>query len=222
MVGKGVALPALLLFLVAGCAPEQAQQEAETAQQAAAAIDSTPTVVLETTMGRIVMELDLAKAPKTVTNFLVHVNNGFYDSLIFHRVMPEFMVQAGLLTSGYERRLSPAAFLENEGGNGLLNVRGAVAMARGNDPHSAKTEFFINVKDNPQLNTTPETWGWAVFGRVIEGMDVVDRIRRVRTRERGTRENVPVDPIVMERVYVLTAEQEAARQTAAPGTQPGG
>jgi peptidyl-prolyl cis-trans isomerase B (cyclophilin B) len=103
--------------------------------------------------------------------------------------------------------------LTNEGDNGLLNVRGAVGMARGTDPHTAKTEFFINVKDNPQLDTNEETWGMCVFGRVIEGMDVVDRIRVVPVRDRGTRESVPVDAIVIDTAYVAVDESEWAEST---------
>ena len=184
--GKRMVLPACAAFLVAACAPEQADTGAEEAPPPPP--DSTPTVVFETTVGRIVMELDQRAAPATVTNFVRHVSQQFYKGLIIHRVRPNFMVQMGLLTANYERRLSPAAMLMNEGDNGLLNVRGAVAMARGTDPHTAKTEFFINVKDNPQLDTNEETWGYCVFGHVIEGMDVVDRIRQVPTRDRGTRE----------------------------------
>ncbi len=206
---KRFVLPAVMAFLVAGCLPEQADTDVEE-EQPQAPPDSTPTVVLETTMGRIVMELDQRAAPATVTNFLRHVNQQFYKDLIFHRVRPEFMIQAGLLTDNYERRISPAAFVQNEGDNGLSNERGSVAMARGADPHSAKTEFFINVDDNPQLDTDEEEWGYCVFGHVIEGMDVVDRIKDVPTRTRGTRESVPVDPIVIDAAYVAEDESEWA------------
>ena len=154
----------------------------------------------------IVMELDRVNAPKSVNNFEVHVNVGFYNGLQFHRVMPNFVIQAGLLTSDYAPRRSSAAFLQNEGDNGLKNVRGTVAMARGSDPHSAKSEFFINVKDNPQRDTDEEEWGWAVFGQVIEGLDVVDRIKEVPTRQRGTREDIPVDAILIESAYMTTLD----------------
>lgn len=207
---KRVVLPAVVAFLVVGCMPEQADTNADEGA-AAPPPDSTPTVVFETSMGRIVMELDQRAAPATVTNFLVHVNQQFYKDLIIHRVRQDFMIQMGLLTENYERRLSPVAFLENEGDNGLLNVRGAVAMARGSDPHTAKTEFFINVKDNPQLDTNEDVWGYCVFGRVIEGMDVVDRIRRVPVRDRGTRESVPVDAIVIDTAFVAVDESEWAQ-----------
>ena len=196
---KSVVLPAVLAFLVAGCAPEQADTDAEDAVQAPP--DSTPTIILETTMGQIVMEVDMRAAPRTVSNFLAHVNAGFYNGLQFHRVMPNFMIQTGRLTADYSPRAMQVPFLENED-TGLHNVRGAVAMARGSDAHSAKSEFFINVKDNPQLDHEQDKWGWAVFGRVVEGMDVVDRIKDVPTRDRGTRTDVPVEPVVIERAYV--------------------
>lgn len=209
--GKRVVLPAFTAFLMAACAPGEADTDVEEAPPPPP--DSTPTVVFETSMGRIVMELDQRTAPATVTNFVRHVGQQFYKGLIVHRVRENFMIQMGLLTENYERRLSPAAMLQNEGDNGLLNVRGAVAMARGGDPHTAKTEFFINVKDNPQLDTSEETWGYAVFGRVIEGMDVVDAIRVVPVRDRGTRESVPVDAIVIDTAYVAVDETEWAQAT---------
>ena len=207
--GKRVILPAVVALVMAACSSDQATEEA-----VAPPPDSTPTVVFETSMGRIVMELDQRAAPGTVTNFLLHVNQQFYNDLIIHRVRSNFMVQMGLLTSNYERRLSPVAYLQNEGDNGLLNVRGAVSMARGSDPHTAKTEFFVNVKDNPQLDTSEDTWGYAVFGRVIEGMDVVDVIKMVPVRERGTRESVPVDAIVITSAYVAVDESEWAEAAA--------
>jgi peptidyl-prolyl cis-trans isomerase B (cyclophilin B) len=206
--GKRVILPAAVAFLVAACSPEQADTNAEEA--VAPPPDSTPTVVFETSMGRIVMELDQSAAPATVNNFLLHVNQKFYDGLIIHRVRDNFMIQMGLLTENFERRLSPVAMLQNEGGNGLSNTRGSVAMAHAADPHTAKTEFYINVKDNPQLDTTEDKWGWCVFGQVIEGMDVVDQIRQVPVRDRGVRESVPIDPIVITAAYVAADESEWA------------
>ena len=209
--GKKVILPAVVALLMAACSSDQANTDAE---EAVAPPDSTPTVVFETSMGRIVMELDQRAAPGTVTNFLLHVNQQFYSDLIIHRVRSNFMVHMGLLTSNYERRLSPVAYLQNEGDNGLLNVRGAVAMARGSDPHTAKTEFFINVKDNPQLDTDEDAWGYCVFGQVIEGMDVVDLIKMVPVQDRGTRESVPVDAIVITSASVAVDESEWAEAAA--------
>ena len=213
--GKRVILSAFVALLVAACAPEHGDTDAE--EVVAPPPDSTPTVVFETTMGRFVMELDQRAAPATVTSFLLHVNQQFYKDIIIHRVRQNFMVQMGLLTENYERRLSPVAYLQNEGDNGLLNVRGAVSMARGADPHTAKTEFFVNVKDNPQLDTNEDVWGYCVFGQVIEGMDVIDQIRQVPVRDRGTRESVPVDAIVIDTAYVAVDESEWAE--AAEGEQ---
>lgn len=214
--GKKVILPAVVALLMAACSSDQANTDAE---EVVAPPDSTPTVVFETSMGRIVMELDQRAAPGTVTNFLLHVNQQFYKGLIFHRVWANMMIQTGMLTEEYERRLSPVAYLQNEGGNGLLNVRGAVAMARGADPHTAKTEFFINFKENPQLDTNEDVWGYAVFGRVIEGMDVVDQILEVPVRDRGTRQRVPVDAIVIDTAYVVADESEWAEAAAAEGEE---
>lgn len=206
---KTVALPMVIALGLAGCAADSgeggaAEGEQEAAASALAETDMHPVVVLETNMGTITLELDREKAPKTVANFLVHVGVGFYDGLIFHRILgsPK-VIQAGLLTADYAPRRSSAAFLQNEGDNGLLNKRGTVAMARGGDPHSAKSEFFINVADNPQLDTSEDKWGWAVFGKVIEGMDVVDAIADLPTRTRGKREFVPEEPLpIIERCYV--------------------
>lgn len=171
----------------------------------ALAADSTPTVVFETTMGRIVIELDRRRAPMTVGHILTHVQADFYDSLVFHRVIPNFIVQAGQLHVSGQTRGSSAQPVPNEARNGLLNLRGSVAMARGWQPHLGAREFFINVKDNPGLNyrdSTTDGWGYAVFGRVVEGMDVVDRIAAAPTRPSGGYPNLPVTPVVITRAYV--------------------
>jgi len=171
----------------------------------AVAADSAPTVVLETTMGRIVMELDRARAPTTVGHILTHVQAGFYDSLVFHRVIPDFIIQAGQLHVSGQTRGSSAQPVPNEARDGLVNLRGAVGMARGSQPHLGAREFFINVKDNPGLNfrdSTVDGWGYAVFGRVIEGMDVVDRIATAPTSSRGGYPNLPVTPVVITRAHV--------------------
>ncbi len=156
-------------------------------------------------MGNIVLELDRANAPKSVNNFLTHIERmSFYDGLFFYRILGSpAVIQAGLLDSTYARRLSPTAFLDNEGDNGLKNLRVTVAMAHAADPNSAKSEFFINVEDNSQLDTTEEKWGWAVFGKVIEGMDVVDAIHELPTRTRGRRDYMPEEPLpTIIRAYV--------------------
>lgn len=160
-------------------------------------------VVLETTAGNIKLKLDANKAPITVNNFVKHVQSGHYDGTIFHRVIDNFMIQGGGFTTDMSKK-SISGTIKNEADNGLKNVRGSIAMARRNAPHSAQAQFFINVKDNPNLDHTGKTpygWGYAVFGRVIEGMDVVDAIRKTpTTRVRGYRD-VPVKPIIIKKAY---------------------
>lgn len=176
--------------------------------------DSLPVVVLETSKGRIAMQLDRAKAPHTVENFVGHVNAGFYNGLVFHRVIRGFMIQAGVLTASGMEKHSNAPPVPNEADNGLKNVRGAVALARTADPQSGGEQFFINLVDNPRLDftsKTPEGWGYAVFGHVIEGMDVVDQIANVPTTTTGTYQNIPVTPVVINRAYVDTAKADTAQ-----------
>ncbi|UCD23873.1 MAG: peptidylprolyl isomerase [Gemmatimonadota bacterium] len=199
---KILGLPIVLALFAVGCLPDQGGDEAEAATDEPvstynSAEDPFPIVVLETTVGNIVLELDRANAPKTVNNFLTHIERmSFYDGMFFYRnPRSPAVIQAGLLDSTYARRLSPTAFLDNEGDNGLKNLRGTVAMAHAADPNSAKSEFFINVEDNPELDTTEDKWGWAVFGKVIEGMDVVEAIHDLPTRERGRREYMPEEPL---------------------------
>ena len=166
---------------------------------------AAPKVVLETTMGRIVIELNREKAPKSVENILYHVENHFYDGLIFHRVIPGFMIQAGGFTPELAQRRSSLPPIQNEADNGLRNVRGSVAMARTSEPHSASSQFFINLVDNASLDytaPTPRGWGYTVFGHVVEGMDVVDAIAAVPTRPVGRMDDVPVEPVIIERAYV--------------------
>lgn len=197
---------AIPLALLLACGGERSEGEAEDRPSLPPDLpDMTPSVVLETNRGRIVLELDRAAAPKTVENFLGHIRSGFYDGLTFHRVVPDFMIQAGGFTPEMGRRESSAPDVPNEADNGLKNVRGAVAMARLDDPHSASTQFFINLTDNPRLDhsaRTREGWGYAVFGQVTEGMAVVDSIAAVPTHTVGPHRNVPVDPIIIERAYV--------------------
>ncbi len=159
------------------------------------------TVALDTNHGRIVLELYADKAPKTVANFLQYVGSGFFDGTIFHRVIPDFMIQGGGFTSDMRQKPTQAP-IQNEADNRVRNERGTIAMARTGDPHSATAQFFINLKDNGFLDHTgkqPQGWGYAAFGKVVEGMDVVDRIARVRTASKGMHENVPVDPVVIEK-----------------------
>ncbi len=171
--------------------------------------DSLPVVVLETSQGRIAIQLDRAKAPRSVENFLGHVNTHFYDGLVFHRVIKGFMIQAGVLTASGMEKHSSAPPVPNEADNGLKNVRGAVALARTADPQSGGVQFFINLVDNPRLDFTAKTdegWGYAVFGHVITGMDVVDRIGAVPTTSSGAYQDIPVTPVVINRAYVQAAK----------------
>jgi len=166
---------------------------------------ASPRVALETSKGRIVLELDAAHAPKTVENFLAYVRAGHYDGTIFHRVIDGFMVQGGGFTAEMQQKPTrpPVA---NEADNGLKNLRGTVAMARTMDPHSASAQFFVNTVDNSFLDHTaksPQGWGYAVFGRVVEGMEVVDAIAKVATATRSRMENVPVEPVVIRKATVL-------------------
>ncbi|HLD14387.1 MAG TPA: peptidylprolyl isomerase [Burkholderiales bacterium] len=160
---------------------------------------------MQTNHGAIVIELDAQKAPKTAANFLAYAKAGFYDGTIFHRVISGFMIQGGGFGPGMKQKPTQAP-VENEAVNGLRNNRGTLAMARTNDPHSATAQFFINLVDNDFLNftsPTPRGWGYCVFGRVVEGMDVVDKIKGVATGSRAGHQDVPVDDIVIERVEVV-------------------
>jgi peptidyl-prolyl cis-trans isomerase B (cyclophilin B) len=169
------------------------------------AAEQAPRVRLETTMGNIVLELDRARAPASVDNFLAYVNDGFYDGTIFHRVIGNFMIQGGGYTADLSRKQTRAP-IKNEADNGLKNTRGSVSMARTQDPHSASTQFFINVEDNPALDhKAPDSrgWGYAVFGHVVDGMDVVDAIRAQATGVQGGFRDVPKKAITITRAVVV-------------------
>ena len=158
-----------------------------------------PKVVLDTSKGKIILELYLQKAPETVVNFLSYVDAKFYDGTIFHRVIPNFMLQGGGFTSDMKRKPGKGP-IKNEADRGLKNGRGTIAMARTGDPHSATAQFFINTVNNDFLNHKNKTqpgWGYAAFGKVIEGMDVVDAISAVKTTKRGMYGDVPVEPVVI-------------------------
>jgi cyclophilin family peptidyl-prolyl cis-trans isomerase len=160
-----------------------------------------PIVTMKTSMGTVKIELDKEKAPITVENFVQYAKDGFYDGTIFHRVIAGFMIQGGGFTKDLTRKETRAA-IKNEAKNGLKNVTGTIAMARTSDPDSATAQFFINVKDNVALDYTPSNPGYAVFGRVIEGMDVVHAIEKVKTARRNGMGDVPVDTVVIESVRV--------------------
>lgn len=178
-------LPLLLLIPAALCAQEE--------------LPSYPRVALETTEGRILLELDARRAPLTVRHFLELVKSGHYDGTIFHRVIPNFVAQAG----GYDRDLKPVeedATLVNESGNGLGNLRATVAMARLQEPHTANAQFFINLADNGNLDPQSSRWGYAVFGYVIEGMEVVEAIAELPTGPAGPfDQDVPVVRVIIEK-----------------------
>ena len=162
-------------------------------------------VLLKTNKGDITLTLDAAKASKTVTNFLEYVKKGHYDGTIFHRVIDNFMIQGGGMTAGLKEK-SSGAQIENEADNGLKNERGTVAMARTSDPHSATAQFFINVGDNDFLNHSAKNaqgWGYAVFGKVTDGIDVVDAIRKVKTGNSGFHQDVPTEDVVIEKASIL-------------------
>jgi len=165
-------------------------------------------VEMHTSKGLITLELDAEKAPVTVANFIEYVNSGHFDGTIFHRVIPGFVIQGGGLESGMKEKPTQAP-IENEADNGLKNVTGSICMARTNDPHSATSQFFINLKDNQFLDHTeksPQGWGYAVFGQVTGGMDVVEAIAAVQTGNAGFHQDVPVEDIVVEKVPITDQE----------------
>jgi peptidyl-prolyl cis-trans isomerase B (cyclophilin B) len=163
-------------------------------------------VVLTTSMGEITLELDAKKAPKSVENFVAYVKAGHYDGTIFHRVMDNFMIQGGGFNDKMVQKPTKAT-IKNEADNGLKNNKYTIAMARTNDPHSATAQFFINVADNDFLNFSSPTdrgWGYTVFGKVTAGMDVVDKIKAVKTGNNGFHQNVPLEPVTILKAAVST------------------
>lgn len=165
-------------------------------------------IILHTSLGDITIELDLENTPITAENFLSYAKDGHYDGTIFHRVMNGFMIQGGGFDTDMKQKTTNAT-IKNEGNKGQKNKRGTIAMARTSDPHSASAQFFINVVDNDFLNFTAETtngWGYCVFGKVTEGMDVVDKIKAVATANKAGHQNVPVENVVVEKVTVKEAE----------------
>jgi len=170
------------------------------------AAQGNPQAMIHTSMGDIQLELYADKAPISVENFIKYAKNGFYDGTIFHRVIGGFMIQGGGFTSDMQKKETGAP-IQNEAGNGLSNMRGTVAMARTNDPHSATAQFFINVQNNTNLDYTGGTnsrnWGYAVFARVISGMEVVDEIRFVATETQGRFSDVPVEPVTIDSVEII-------------------
>ncbi len=159
---------------------------------------ANPQVELKTSQGVIVVELDTQKAPKTVENFLLYVKDGFYNGTVFHRVIDSFMIQGGGFTADMKQK-NPRAPIQNEAKNGLRNVAGSISMARTSDPHSASAQFFINLANNAALDyPSRDGWGYAVFGKVVQGQDVVQKIGKVATGNAAGHQNVPTTPIVIE------------------------
>ena len=162
-------------------------------------------IKLHTNHGVIALELDAERAPETAKNFLEYVESGFYSNTVFHRVIDGFMIQGGGFEPGMKQKPTRAP-IKNEAGNGLKNDRYTIAMARTSDPHSASSQFFINVKDNDFLNhsaPSADGWGYCVFGRVVEGQDIVDGIKKVKTGKRGFHSDVPVEDVIIERAEVV-------------------
>lgn len=165
-------------------------------------------IILHTNLGDISLELDFEKAPKTAANFEQYVKEGFYDGVIFHRVINGFMIQGGGFEPGMVQKDTRDP-IENEADNGLSNASGTIAMARTMDPHSASAQFFINVSDNTFLDHTAKTtegWGYAVFGKVVDGMDVVNKIKGASTTMRAGHQDVPAEDIIIESAEVVEAE----------------
>jgi len=166
-------------------------------------------VTIKTSLGDIIVELDAEKAPASVENFLSYVKDGHYDGTIFHRVISNFMIQGGGFEPGMQQKETKPP-VKNEANNGLTNDRYTVAMARTNDPHSATAQFFINVQDNDFLNFSSETsrgWGYAVFGRVVDGTDVVEKIKAVATGQKGPFGDVPVEDVMIESISIGANEE---------------
>lgn len=175
------------------------------AAPAFAAPGANPAVKLETSMGDIILRLDAAKAPISVENFVNYVKAGHYDNTIFHRIIPNFMIQGGGMTPDMKSKPTQKP-IKNEAANGLKNQKYTVAMARTSDPNSATSQFFINVQDNPALDyksPTPQGWGYAVFGKVLKGQDIVDKIKGVTTSKRGMHDDVPREAVIIRKATII-------------------
>ena len=189
-----------LFCLAANAAPPSTSN-----QKQGVTMTTNPRVKMTTSQGDIIISLDAAKAPKTVANFLAYVNDGFFDGTIFHRVIDGFMIQGGGFEPGLKQK-STKGTVENEANNGLKNNKYTLAMARTQDPHSATAQFFINVANNDFLNHTAPTaqgWGYAVFGEVVEGKDVVDKMKGVATGNSGMHQNVPTTDVLIIKAAVI-------------------
>jgi len=224
VIAAGLLLPACVLAQeTAAPAPAAVADPATVAEVVA----PNSRLALRTNQGDIIIELEATKAPKSTENFLQYVKDGHYNGTIFHRVIDGFMAQGGGFTSDLQIKPTKPA-IQNEANNGLSNLRGTLAMARTGEPHSAQAQFFINLVDNPRLDFVSEqngfTWGYAVFAKVVEGMDVVDRIRVIPTGPQGPfAKDVPTQPVIIERVDLLEASAIPAATeptSTAPATPP--
>jgi len=193
----------LVLMLAMGSITHSPQL---TAQEPASS--NNPTAIIHTSMGEISIELFADKSPVSVENFIRYAQSGFYDGTVFHRVISHFMIQGGGMTADMQEKTTSEPII-NEAPNGLSNKRGTLAMARTGNPHSATSQFFINVQDNGNLDYTDQNssrgWGYAVFGKVTDGMDVVEQIRFVETKKAGPHSDVPVAPVTIESVEITSA-----------------
>lgn len=188
---------ALAVLLLAACSQVPVRTAAPTPP------DPYPDVAIETSLGTFVVQLDRARAPLTVANFMHYVNSGFYNGTLIHRVVPGFVIQGGGYTTRYIEKKT-AAPIPNESGNGLPNLHGTLAMARDAAPHSATAQFYINLVDNRKLDPRPDRWGYAVFGRVVQGMDVVGKIAAVPTGKAGPFDkDAPLTPVVILKAVLL-------------------
>ncbi len=202
-----------------------AEQPAAAKNEQAETENSQPQVIIETTLGSFTVQLNPEEAPVSVANFLAYVDEGFYTSTLFHRVIPGFMAQGGGMESGMVRKAASQPAIENESIGGLSNKRGTLAMARTGDPHSATSQFFVNVVDNMNLDARGNNYGYAVFGEVVDGMDIVDKIVSVPTTSKGMYRDVPVEDVVIlstTRVQSMPAaseEDSGAEDMQQPETQ---
>ncbi|MEE4331106.1 MAG: peptidylprolyl isomerase [Wenzhouxiangella sp.] len=199
-------LTLILAFSLSTLAWTQAETtESETDTETETATQEYPQLILHTNYGAITVELFEDKAPESVANFIQYARDGHYDGTLFHRVISNFMIQGGGFDTDFNQKPTRDPIF-NEADNGLANDRGTLAMARTNDPHSATSQFFINVTDNAFLDHrskhSGQTWGYAVFGQVVDGMDVVDTIRQVPTGRQGMHADVPNEPVIIERVEI--------------------
>lgn len=193
-----------LMLIVAFAAPGLALAQDNAVLDALAGLPLYPKIRIETTVGDIVVELDAKRAPLTVGNFARYVNEGFYEGVIFHRVINGFVAQAGGHTTDFSEKPTHEPVV-NESGNGLRNVRGTMAMARSGEPHSALSQFYFNLSDNPSLNPNPARWGYTVFGQVIGGMDVLDEMSLVATGPGGPfQKDMPMAPIIINKITFIS------------------